>query len=137
MPFLIHQLSSPVSSSESSPTLFPTGHEKSVSSCTFFELQAPMKFLVPTTVVTVLKTCLETFSFMENHQKSEKTTNFHLEKIRTILTLFNWADDARTLPLSPTPTRPHASVPQPHTHFRCYTSHGHPKILMELSVSLS
>ena len=136
-PFLIHQLSLPASSSESLPTLFPTGHEKSVSSHAIFKSQAPMKFPVPTTVVTVLKTCPETLSFMENHQKSEKPPISTLKTLElAVLTPFNWADNARALLLSPTPMRPHASIPQPHTHSCCYASMDTQNLDGTLSVAI-
>ena len=77
---------------------------KKVLSHAVFKLQAPMKFPVPTTVVTALKTHPETLSFMENHQKSEKPPIFTLKTLElAVSTPFNWADNARTLPLSPTP----------------------------------
>ena len=62
-----------------------------------------MKLPVPTTVVTALKTHPETLSFMENHQKSKNPPTFTLKTLKlAVSTPFNCADNARTLPLSPT-----------------------------------
>jgi hypothetical protein len=69
-------LTTSASSSVSSPTQYPSGHEKSAPLHAVFKSQAPNKSPAPISIVTALKTRSELAGFMENHQKFEKTRFF-------------------------------------------------------------
>ena len=63
-------------SASSSPTQHLTGNLKSALLCAVFESKPPTGFLAPTSIITTIKSRLESASFMKIHQKHEKSHIF-------------------------------------------------------------
>jgi hypothetical protein len=83
------------------------GHEKNVLLRAVFDSKPPTESPVSTTIVSALENHSETASFMEKHQKDEKSHIFTQKTPDSpISARFNWSDDAYEPPiLSTVPTK--------------------------------
>jgi hypothetical protein len=86
----------------SSPTPCPTGlseHEKSELLCAVFESQPHTASPVPTIIEIALKTRTEVTSFIETHQKLEKSAFFTQNLPETLVSIsLDWEDGTKSLP---------------------------------------